>query len=209
MVKNTYTCIMDELSTEEKIVAAARDVFVKKGMTGARMQEIADKAGINKALLHYYFRSKEQLFAAVFSEIIKHLLPQLFQIFKAEIPLEVKVYQVAEKYTDFLKDHSELPLFVLYELQRDPDELFRKLDLETFVDLQPLRDQLKSEYEEGNIRQISLEHFMMNIISMMIFPLAAKPMFMRIMELDEDKYTEIMEERKREVPTLIMNALRT
>lgn len=200
---------MEELTTEGKIVAAAREVFVRKGMNGARMQEIADKAGINKALLHYYFRNKDQLFSAVFKEIIKQLLPQLFQIFKSDLPLEVKVYQVCEKYIDFLKEHRELPLFVLYEMQRDPESLFQNLPLKSIVDFEPLKDQLLSEAEMGNIHPISLEHFMMNIISMMLFPFVAKPMFERIMSIDDDHYDQIMEKRKTEVPRFIMNALKT
>ena len=209
MVNSSYTCVMQALTTEEKIVSAAREIFVKKGMSGARMQEIADKAGINKALLHYYFRNKDQLFSAVFQEIIKQLLPQLFHIFKSDLPLEVKVYQVCEKYIDFLKEHRELPLFVLSELQRDPVSLFKRLPLESIVDFEPLKEQLKSEAENGNIHPISLEHFMMNVISMMLFPFMGKPMFERIMGIEDDRYDQILEERKTEVPRFIMNALKT
>ena len=74
-------------STEDKILEAAKNVFVTKGMEGARMQEIADEAGINKALLHYYFRSKERLFEAIFSEVIQMAFPQLTQILKSDAHL--------------------------------------------------------------------------------------------------------------------------
>ena len=65
-----------DVSTEQKIREAARKVFQAKGMHGARMQDIADTAGINKALLHYYFRSKDQLFEAIFKEALQQLIPK-------------------------------------------------------------------------------------------------------------------------------------
>ncbi len=177
-------------------------------MSGARMQEIADEAGINKALLHYYYRSKEQLFSAVFQEILIQILPQLFSIFKSDLPLEVKIYQLAERYVDFLQEHPEMPLFVLSELQRDPQQLFENLELSKVINLDNLKDQLISEAEKGNIRPISIEQFMINIVSMMVFPFAARPMFQRVLSIEDEAYAELLESRKTEVPKFFMSALR-
>ena len=124
---------MEEQTTEEKIKEAARKVFITKGMTGARMQEIADLAGINKALLHYYYRSKEQLFNAIFEDVLKDMLPGLFGIVNSDLPLEVKVYQLADKYMEFFSKRPEMPLFVLNELQRHPKELIERLHLQKSV----------------------------------------------------------------------------
>lgn len=73
-----------DLTTEQKILEAARKIFLEKGLDGARMQDIADKAGINKAMLHYYFRSKDKLFEQIFLEVAGHFLPKIMAIFESE-----------------------------------------------------------------------------------------------------------------------------
>ncbi len=206
-LNNRIIAAMSDQSTEEKIKDAAHEVFVQKGMAGARMQEIADKAGINKALLHYYYRSKELLFNAVFETILSKFVPKLFEVVNSDLPLEVKVYQVAEKYTKLLKKHRDLPIFILNELQRHPDRFASKIGAGRNI-FAGLERQLEEEYQKGNIRQISVEMFMMNTISMLVFPFAAQPMFQLVTEMDQKKYEDFLEERKTEVPKFIMNALK-
>jgi TetR/AcrR family transcriptional regulator len=198
---------MNEQSTENKILDAARNVFMRKGMLGARMQEIADEAGINKALLHYYYRSKEKLFAAIFENILVGFIPKLFGVINSDLPLEVKVYQVAEKYTELLIRHGEMPLFVLHELQRNPDKLFRKLPGRGDI-FANLDRQLKEEADKGNIRPIATEMFMMNVVSMLVFPFVGRPVYQQITDMDDDQYRRFLEDRTQEVPKFIMNALR-
>ncbi|WP_421869785.1 TetR/AcrR family transcriptional regulator [Marinoscillum sp.] len=199
---------MSEESTEKKIKEAARIQFIKKGMTGARMQEIADQAGINKALLHYYYKSKEQLFYSIFDDVIQDMLPRLVAILNSELPLEVKVYQLTDKYIEFLSDRPEMPLFVLNELQRHPEELIQRLHLQKGIDLSVIKDQLKTEAEKGTIREISVEMFLLNMISLLVFPFAAKSLFQAVAQVNENQFSQFMEARKTEVPKYIMNALR-
>lgn len=198
---------MEEKRTEERIREAARKVFILKGMAGARMQEIADEAGINKALLHYYYRSKEQLFQSVFEEIIKAFMPKLFEVLNSNIPLEVKIYQLADRYIGFLNDHNEMPLFVLNELQRHPEKLIQRLKLGKGIDLSVLARQLKEEAEKGSIRSVSVEAFLLNMISLLVFPFAARQLFQAVTMMDNTTFDAFMEHRKTEVPKYIMNAL--
>ncbi|MAE86309.1 MAG: TetR family transcriptional regulator [Flammeovirgaceae bacterium] len=199
---------MEEQSTEDKIKEAARKVFITKGMTGARMQEIADLANINKALLHYYYRSKEQLFHAIFDDIIQDMLPGLFSILNSRVPLEVKVYQLADKYMEFLSKRPELPLFVMNELQRHPDQLIQRLNLNKGIDFTVLKEQLEEEYQKGNIREITVEMFILNLISLLVFPFAGRILFKSIAQMEESSFAQFMELRKTEVPKFVMNALR-
>lgn len=198
---------MGDQKTEEKIKEAAHEVFVQKGMAGARMQEIADKAGINKALLHYYYRSKEKLFNAVFETIMSKFLPKLFEVINGDLPLEVKVYKVAEKYTILLSKHRELPLFILNELQRHPETLTSKVAKGRKV-FAGLEKQLQDEYKKGNIREISVEMFIMNMISLLVFPFASKALFQRMTEMSDEEFSDFIEKRKEEVPRYIMNAIK-
>ncbi len=187
---------------------AARDVFLQKGMTGARMQEIANRAGINKALLHYYYRNKELLFQAVFQDVLKEMFPRFFAIFQEDVPLEVKVYQLADSYITFLLKNPQMPHFLLNEVQRDPKQLMENLEISKVLDISVIQKQLEVEYQEGRIRKIGVDQFMLNVVSMMVFPFIVGPMFQMITDMNEERYHALLLSRKKEVPKFIMNALR-
>ena len=87
-----------DFTTEEKILTAAKQVFLTRGMDGARMQDIADEAGINKALLHYYFRSKDQLFEKIFLEVAHAFLPRVLGILESESTLFEKIERFCNEY---------------------------------------------------------------------------------------------------------------
>ncbi len=195
-----------EKQTEEKIVEAAREVFVEKGMAGARMQEIADRAGINKSLLHYYFRSKEKLFNAIFSIIVGKVLGVLGKIVSEDLSIEEKVSAFVNTYMDVLMRNPFMPNFIFNELTRNPDGLLERVNASN-VDLQtifePLEKQLKAEGYS-----IPVKDFVINSLSMVIFPIAAKPMVERVMfNGDKKACKNYLQERKNTLVQFIMNAL--
>ena len=107
-------------NTEEEILNAAKEVFQQKGMAGARMQEIADKAKINKALLHYYYRSKQLLFEAVFKNAFRLLAPQIGKVLNDDTELFDKIRNFTDSYVSFVIKHPYLPNFVTQELNSNP-----------------------------------------------------------------------------------------
>src|SRR5438046_9561187 len=110
--------IKKDQSAEEKIIAAARKVFLSKGLAGARMQDIADEAGINKALLHYYFKNKQKLFEEIFMDAAGKLFPRINVIFRSDEPLFVKIEQFCNEYITVVLENPYLPLLVLNELNQ-------------------------------------------------------------------------------------------
>ncbi|MBK7336511.1 MAG: TetR/AcrR family transcriptional regulator [Saprospirales bacterium] len=90
-----------DLDTEGRVLEAAKRVFIRKGYAGARMQEIADEAGINKGLLHYYFKSKDNLFSAIFEQAFREMVPRQNELFESDLPLFIKLEQFVERYLDF------------------------------------------------------------------------------------------------------------
>jgi TetR/AcrR family transcriptional regulator len=112
-----------EKQTEDKIFEAATDVFVEKGMDGARMQDIATQAGINKALLHYYFRTKDQLFSAVFEMIVRKVMKKFAPIFDENVTLEEKIRFFYREHISFLQENPRLPAFIINEINRNPARL--------------------------------------------------------------------------------------
>lgn len=194
--------------TEERILAAARKVFIAHGLTGARMQEIADEAGINKALLHYYFRSKEKLFETILTETMQSFLPRITAIFTSELPVEEKIAAFCSEYIDKMLDNPFIPLFVVNEINNQPDDFFKKIWGGKKPDVGILVKQLEAAAKEKMIRPVSPVQLILNIMSMCVFPFVAKPMFQKVMGISDKQFRLLMEERKKEIPAFIMAALR-
>lgn len=197
-----------EKNTENQILEAAKKVFLEKGMAGARMQEIADAAGINKSLLHYYYRSKDKLFLAVFRFAVLQFLPGIQEMITSDIHFEEKIRRFVHRYIDILLENPFVPMFIIQEIQRDPDRLFN-----AFVDagIKPdeILRQFKKAVDDDEIRDIDPRDLVVNLLSLCIFPVAAKPVMQRLLTNgDSDVYREFIEKRKKTVPEFILNAIR-
>lgn len=194
-------------NTEEKILDAAQTVFTQKGMDGTRMQEIADEAGINKALLHYYFRSKQKLFEAIFSKVFSQIFPDINSLLYSEKPIDEKLGVFIEKYIDLLMKNPFLPTFILKEINRDPEFLASVIKNQG-IDPAHILQLLKKEMENGTIRKMDPRDLMINILSVSIFPFASRPL-MQIMFFSNDKkaYKEFLIQRKVTVKTFVLNSI--
>jgi len=192
-------------NTEEKILESAREIFVHKGFEGARMQEIADHAGINKALLHYYFRGKEKLFEAVFKDTIQQIGPALSAFFNEDIPLEVKVWKFVDNYLEMIKKFPQMPLFIMNEISTNPERILQQLNFEAYLDFQKLEKQLMDEYEKGHIIQVDIRHFIVNIIGLTVFPFAAKIIIQKNLGIKDEDWLQFIEQRKKVIPQTIMS----
>jgi AcrR family transcriptional regulator len=196
-------------STEEKILDSARKVFILKGMSGARMQDIADQAGINKALLHYYFRSKQKLFEVIFAAAAQKLFPKVNFIFESDMPLFEKIEHFTDEYITVMIDNPYLPLFVLNEINQDPQTFLNKIwGRQNLPRPQKFLDQIEREVKRRAIKRISPLQLLMNLISMTIFPFVAKSMFQFNLGLNEAQYRAIMEQRKKEIPKFIIDSIK-
>jgi len=194
--------------TDEKILEAARCVFIAKGLHGARMQEIADEAGINKALLHYHFTNKEKLFEKIFLEAAGQLMPKLNMILSSDEKLFTKIELFCDEYISTILENPYLPLFVLNELNRNPKTFFQKImGRNKKPDPTKFLQQLEEAIKKGEIKKISPIHLLINLVSMCIFPFVGKPMFQMMLDLDEWQYKQMIEQRKKEIPKFIINAI--
>lgn len=196
-------------NTESKILSAARKVFTTKGMAGARMQDIADEAGINKAMLHYYFRDKDKLFETVFTEEAMKFFPKINMIFQAEMPLFEKIEKFVTEYIDEMVENPFLPWFVMNELNRDPEQFMYKIwGKENLPNPGKLLEQIAKEVKKGTIKRVHPLHLLMNLLSMTVFPFIAKPMLTRNLRLSDTDFKKAMEERKKEIPRFIIDSIR-
>lgn len=204
-----YMVKKKDKGAESKILAAARKVFMCQGMSGARMQDIADEAGINKALLHYYFRDKDKLFETIFTSEAQKFFPKINMIFQSELGLFDKIEKFVSEYIDEMLSNPYLPWFVMNEINRDPDQFMYKIwGKENLPKPAKFLEQIEQEIKAGKIKAINPMHLLMNMISMTIFPFIGRPMFVRNLRLSEKQFVVVMEQRKKEIPRFIIEAIR-
>jgi len=197
-----------EQNTEEKILEAAKKIFLKEGMAGARMQDIADEAGINKAMLHYYFRSKEKLFEKIFTELSQHFFPRLVRIFESDYSLFRKIESFVAEYIDQMRQTPYLPIFVLNEVNRQPEAFIKKMMGDRKPPIKKFIDDVQAEAKKGVIKPVNPLQLLLNIISLCVFPFVARPMFQLVTNIDKAMFEKILEQRKGEVSKFIIDAIK-
>ncbi len=207
IVNSTKMNSIKKDNTEDKILDAATEVFLEKGMEGSRMQEIADSAGINKALLHYYFRNKEKLFDAILSKIMNIAFPQIGKVLFSDLPFTQKVENVIDIYIQLLLKHPQLPSFLIKEMNRNGSLLFQFIEKQQFK-LAPIIDAIEAAMDRGEIIKMPPKHLIVNIISLCVFPFAARPMVKNVACNGDDKLLqEFLKERKKEVKAFVIRAI--
>ena len=199
---------LQKRSTEELILEAAQAVFLEKGLAGARMQEIADRAGINKALLHYYFRSKEKLSALIIERAIGVILPRVMAVLDTDVELFDKIRLVVDTYLTFVSRNSFLPLFIVNEVNRNPQFFFRTVVEKERTHLDKFRRQVEEAVAQGRIHPISPAQLFMNVMSLVIFPFLGKPIIQVGLGLSDEDFKREMEHRRTEVAEFVIRAIR-
>lgn len=195
-------------STENKILEAAKKVFILHGLEGTSMQQIASEAGINKSLLHYYFRTKEKLFDAVFTYAFHYIVPQMEGILNSDSGINDKIERIVAEYMDLLSENKFIPAFILHEINRNPDRLYSIMQ-KTGIKPEIFVNQFVKEIQLGNIRPIDPRQLIINILAMCIFPVAARPLIQRIFfGNNENAYRQFLEERKKVVSEFIIQSIK-
>ncbi len=193
-------------SAEEKIKEAARKLFTKEGFEAVKTRDIAQEAGINLALLNYYFRSKEKLFEIIMLENIGHFFEGITAILNDE---KTDFYKKIELLVDFyisrLTDNPDVPLFVLNEARNNPEKLPLQINL---LDTRFIK-QFEAEIKDGRVQQLNPAHLMMNMLGLTVFPFAARPMIQRIRHINDEDFHKMMNERRKLIPQWIKAMLET
>ncbi|MBE0638342.1 MAG: TetR/AcrR family transcriptional regulator [Bacteroidales bacterium] len=194
-------------NAEQLILQSARKVFIEKGMTGARMQEIADEAGINKALLHYYFRSKDQLFQSVFLEAFQKFMPQVELLISSELPFLQKLEIFVHNYIGIIIENPYLPGFVLHELSQNPQRLADLLS-NRLNRIPDFLAQIQQEIQNGLLKPFDPRQILINTFALCIFPFVARPIMNAVVfQNDRTAYERFLEQRKTDVFNFIKSAI--
>lgn len=197
--------------TEARILEAARTVFVRQGTRAASLKDVAHEADVNQALLHYYFRDKKTLADTVFEQVATGFIPRIQEAFVNEKSIEEKVQTVVHTYVDVIRQNPYLPFYIVGELNQNPEEMkerIRSMGLAPFEDLGRLEKQLQEQAEAGQIRSISAEQFIVNLLSLSIFPFVSRALIESIFDMDSEAFEQFIDQRKEVLPEFFMAALR-
>nr|WP_314679076.1 TetR family transcriptional regulator [uncultured Capnocytophaga sp.] len=192
------------MNSEERIKAAARKVFHQKGYAGTRTRDIAEEAGINHAMLNYYFRSKEKLFQVVMIETMTYFFQGISTILNQEkTSLEQKIEQVVAKYIDLLLEEPELPTFVFNEVRTNPEPFIENSPIYKALQNSVLARQYAEAVARGEVSEPNLIQIALNVISLVIFPFITQPILIVLNKMDNEQYKTLMLERKKLIPQWI------
>ena len=199
-----------EKDTQQTILDTARKHFVQHGFAGTRMQEIADEAGINKAMLHYYFRSKQKLYDEVVQDLLNVVAPRIMKAFGAVGSFEERLNHIVSTYIDLLTEHPEVPIFVMAELSQKRDRFVKEIKkrIRNVSPVQSFIVQMMAEMSAGKIKEAPPQQLILTIMGMTIFPFMAKPVFITIFDVPQENFNQIMVERKTYISKFIMDALK-
>jgi len=200
--------LVKAMNTETQILEAARKLFPIKGLEGTRMQEIADEAGINKALLHYYFRSKEKLFERIFEEAFQNIVPSIRDAVDESIDVVSFIRFFVPHYFNTIKKMPYLPQFIMHELAQNPSRIAGLVVGQQFP-AEKLAALVQQDIRVGKIRSIKPEQLIVNLLSMVVFPFMARPVLEAVFFNQEtDRFETFLEERTQEVVKSMILSLR-
>lgn len=199
---------MKDSNTEQNILNAAISIFQKKGMAGARMQEIADEAKINKAMLHYYYRNKQQLFEAVFMQAFQKFAPHINSIFNSEASVFEKINGFADSYISFVIENPYLPTFLIQEVNINPDFAASFFNAHSAPDPAVFEKQIAEEIKKGILKPVDPKQLLLNLFSLCAFPFVGSGLVKGILKLDEESFAILMKERKKMIPKMMINLIK-
>jgi AcrR family transcriptional regulator len=195
----------EEAHTQKLIKEKAKSLFFQKGFLNATTQEIADEAGVNRALIHYYFRSREQMLDTLLDETIQEKKDRVRNILTSDLPFREKIASYINTIVDYGLRYPYLDNFIISEIARRPDKVKLFCAKDRFKSSDLIREALENEIREGKISSISAEHFMVNLISLCNYPLLAKSVIQTIHGLTDAAYRKFLVERKQIIFRTIFN----
>lgn len=194
---------------ENKIIDAARSVFIEKGYAETSMSEIAARVGINRPALHYYFRTKEKMFQAVFGSIVSSVVPKVFDaLTHKEKSISQRVEGIIDAYYALFLENPQLPMFMLRELNRDSDLLINTIQQFNVMDtVHNALASVQEEMNEGKLKKVSLQFTFYNFYSLLIFPFLTKDISTKVFRNDDKAFRAMLVEWKQNIIAQMQNLL--
>ena len=191
--------------TEKHIKDTAKKVFFQKGLLNATTQQIADEAGVNRALIHYYFRSRDQLFKSILADAVDESRNKVDAIFNSDEPFKSKIAKYLDVFIDRNAEFPYIQNFIITEIMQDPEKMKEHFSRKRSHMLKHIVPPLKKAIAEGSMAPVDPEHFIVNMMSMCSYPLVAKPFIQNMFSYDDNMYRKFLQERKQVIYKVLFN----
>jgi AcrR family transcriptional regulator len=196
-------------NTKRIILAGAKEIFLEKGFQGATMRDIAERANINKGLLHYYFKSKKILFVEAFRSIMVEFFPKMEKVINSRRSFFNKIELIVDIYIELLNKNPKLSPFIVNEINYNRDIFFELIGSIGFIpDNLIINRFILRGIEENDLKNIDPLQFVLNGLSLIIFPFLIKPVVVNIENISNDEYLDLMIKRKRLIVDTLINSLK-
>lgn len=192
---------------KQEILDAALAELKQKGRSGARLQSIADNIGVTKAMIHYYFNTKDELCDEVFREAYRQLMGNLMDKLESDAPVFQKIEQFVDAAVERFANHADVLLFVIQELDTGPQSVNEIMAELADYDSTVLDQQLQEAASNYEIAPVESSQLVTNMISLCMFPYVGKAFFEGLLKMDEEAYRSFLEERKDIAADTIINWL--
>lgn len=200
--------IVKDISAEQKIKEAARKLFTTKGFADTKTREIAEEAGINLALLNYYFRSKEKLYDIIMEENMASFKKGISELFGDEkLDVYEKIEKLANYYIDEFIANRDLPVFIVTTIYTKMNNSLMNEDDDVSSSRKVFVNQLRDLMDKKKIKAIHPAHIISNLIGLILFPFVISPMLKQRARINEKEFVELMKERKQLIPIWIKSML--
>ncbi|MDR1591772.1 MAG: TetR/AcrR family transcriptional regulator [Prevotellaceae bacterium] len=196
-------------NVKERILQVSRELFVKNGYNGVSVRDIATASGTNVAHLNYYFQSKYNLFELIFEEAFNIMVKRIFAIIQSDKPFFDMIECWINAYYDLLMEYPQIPLFVLNEINQNPDRLVRLVQKQDPHDKYAIiAGRVEEEVKKGTIKATSTIDLGLNVVSLCIFPFIFGKFAMRVADISFDEYRKVLEQHKLYVIRFVTDALK-
>lgn len=194
---------------EEKIIEVAKALFIEKGYAETSMSEIAAKAGINRPGLHYYFRTKDKMFEAVFGDILLSIVPKIFDIIsQKDMNIERRIEEMIDTYYALFIDNPKLPMFMMREINRDANLLIKTAtQLNIHEKFRYSLDSIEQEMKEGKLKQVPIRFMFYNISSLLTIPFLTQDLTYSILLEEGETFEDMLKEWKPYIIKQLLNLI--
>jgi len=203
------TEIQETLSTEQKIIEAAKSVFMENGLDKTRMQDIAERAGISRTSLNYYFRTKENLFEYLLEQLFDDIVPAIEEILNKGYDFIDGIDTLIDLYDSKLRDNTFIPKFIFFEIQRNPvlvgNFLSKSAKAQNYLKLMSFA--INTSMKADKIREIPLEEIITTVYGQLFMPYLVDPVLSEYWNHDETKRTAFFELHKTNTKRIIRDFL--
>ena len=193
---------------EQRIIKTAQQLFIEKGFTETSMSDIAQAVGINRPTLHYYFRTKDKMFEAVFIKIIAAIVPRVHNILTQDIPFLERIDKISDEYITLFIKNPYLPKFIFGEVQRDVNHLLHiieKLNCDRYF--KDLKQYLSDQMEQGKLKKVPIHFVFLTFYGLLTYPMFSKNLLVTIFLDREEDFAPMLQDWKQYIIAQMKNLL--